>query len=362
MASIYQRTNKDGSKVWRAIVRFKGYPSVCNCFDRKQEAQDWANDIEREIKLGRYNFARNDQKKTVDDLIDRYIGDGTLEHHKAAKDTKRHLKYFKSVIGSYALTFIKPELLLNERKKLLEASPLRTPATINRYFSSLSGALRYGHKNLRWINENPCTCLIKLKENPVKRRILTEEEEVRLLKACRESKNPYLYPITLIAFTTGARKGEILNLTWDCINFDYKIATIKDSKNGQPRKIGLVDSVIKEIKLIKENCKHDTQLVFSSKSAFGKVDITKAWHAVLKESGIKNFVFHGLRHHFCSVGGGLGASGVQLRAQLGHASSRMTDHYSHLEANATRYIGESIEKRLLKENCQKQTQKIRENI
>ena len=46
MASIFQRRNKDGSKVWRAIVRIKGYPTVCDHFDRKQEAQDWANDID----------------------------------------------------------------------------------------------------------------------------------------------------------------------------------------------------------------------------------------------------------------------------------------------------------------------------
>jgi len=37
MASVYQRTNKDGSKVWRVVVRIKGYPTFAN-FDRKQEA------------------------------------------------------------------------------------------------------------------------------------------------------------------------------------------------------------------------------------------------------------------------------------------------------------------------------------
>lgn len=29
MASVYQRTNKDGSKVWRVVVRVKGHPTVC---------------------------------------------------------------------------------------------------------------------------------------------------------------------------------------------------------------------------------------------------------------------------------------------------------------------------------------------
>lgn len=49
MASIYKRKDKEGKvTVWRAVVRIKGYPTVCNHFDRKQEAEDWAADVERE--------------------------------------------------------------------------------------------------------------------------------------------------------------------------------------------------------------------------------------------------------------------------------------------------------------------------
>jgi hypothetical protein len=54
MASIYKRKDKEGKVTgWRAVVRIKGYPTVCNHFDRKQEAEDWAADVEREIKRGK---------------------------------------------------------------------------------------------------------------------------------------------------------------------------------------------------------------------------------------------------------------------------------------------------------------------
>jgi hypothetical protein len=49
MASIYKRDNPDGTKGWRAVVRIKGHPTVCNHFDRKQEADDWSADVERKI-------------------------------------------------------------------------------------------------------------------------------------------------------------------------------------------------------------------------------------------------------------------------------------------------------------------------
>lgn len=42
----------------------------------------------------------------------------------------------------------------------------------------------------------------------------------------------HLKPIITIAVNTGMRKGEILNLKWDDIDFDQKIITIRNSKSG----------------------------------------------------------------------------------------------------------------------------------
>jgi len=71
MASIYQRTNRNGSKVWRMVIRIKGYPTICEHFDRKQEAEDRASEIELQIK--RRKFTLNKAKdKTLNDLIALY--------------------------------------------------------------------------------------------------------------------------------------------------------------------------------------------------------------------------------------------------------------------------------------------------
>lgn len=113
--------------------------------------------------------------------------------------------------------------------------------------SSLSSILSYGFERLTWISENPALRLIKLKENPGRDRILSEDEVTRLLSASRQSKSPYLYCIILIALTTGARQGEILNLEWRDIDFPNKIACIKETKNGHPRSIALCEPVIEEL-------------------------------------------------------------------------------------------------------------------
>ncbi len=57
-----------------------------------------------------------------------------------------------------------------------------------------------------------------------------------------------------------------LSLTWDCIDFDKRLAHIKDSKNGKPRSIGLVDSVIKELKnYLNDSRPMQKPLVFAQK-------------------------------------------------------------------------------------------------
>lgn len=143
MASIYQRINKDGTKVWRAVIRKKGHPTTCEHFSRKQEAEDWANDTELQIKRGKHS-PNQAKKKTLENLIDAYIQDAVHGHHKAAKDTIRQLNHFRNALGDYALIYITPDLLLEERKKLSQKLSNRNiplnPATVNRHFATLSGA------------------------------------------------------------------------------------------------------------------------------------------------------------------------------------------------------------------------------
>jgi integrase len=242
MASIYKRKLKDGkSFVWRAVVRIKGYPTICETFERKQEAEDWANDTERRIKIGQFNFSAHNKHHTYADLLDRMGTDGVLSHHRSFNNCRSQFDYWKQRFGNYALVHITPELIAQERKVLIDSpisdGSIRSPATINRYTAVLSSTLGYAVKKLRWITENPCRTLLKLKESAGRDRILTDEELIRLLDACKQSKSPLLYPIVLFALTTGARRGEILGLEWRHIDLEKGIAFLAETKNGRPRSV-----------------------------------------------------------------------------------------------------------------------------
>src|SRR3990167_7634096 len=161
MASIFKRKLRgEKSFSWRTVVRIKGYPTICETFQRKQEAEDWAQETERRIKLGRFKFDQRKKQYTITELIHRFSRDGALEHLRSAKDTVRHLAYWKQRLGDYALVHITSELLGKERQHLIDTpsqkETKRSAATINRYISSLSSLLSYAVKHLHWMNENPC--------------------------------------------------------------------------------------------------------------------------------------------------------------------------------------------------------------
>jgi integrase len=349
MASVQKRVNKNGTFHWRVLIRLKGYPTVCNHFDRKKEADDWAQAVERQIKAGKYKFDRANHQRAFLELVERYKADGILDHLKSAKDVRRHLEYWKERLGAYALVYLHSDLLSKERSLLIETPTTkgskRDSATVNRYMASLSSCLSYGSKQLRWIDENPCFNLIKLKESKGRDRILNTEEAGRLLAACRESQNPYLYCIILMAITTGMRQGEILKLEWNHVDLEAHIAHIKETKKGRPRSVPLVLEIIEELKKL-YGCRNPVKpLVFASKTAFGKIDIKKAWQVAARKAGLSDVHFHDMRHTYSTEASKQGASTIELSTAMGHRTLQMLDRYTHMQAEMTRQYSEGIVKK-----------------
>lgn len=348
MASVYKR--KEGG--WRAVIRMKGYPTVCETFDRKQEADDWAKETERRIKLGGFNFSAHNKHHTYADLLHRMEGDGVFDHQRSFKNCRSQFDYWKQRLGAYSLIHITPELIVEERK-ILVGSPLpdgskRSPSTINRYTAVLSATFGYAVKKLRWIVENPCRTLSKLKESSGRDRILKNEEITRLLDACKQSKSSLLYPIVLFAITTGARRGEILKLEWRHVDLEKGIAFLTETKNGRPRSVALSDSVIAELKALYSLCNPTKLLVFASKTAFGQIDIKKGWMQAVQRAGLIDYHFHDLRHQFATLAAGQGASNVELATAMGHRTLSQLLRYSNLDAKNSKKFSDHISESILK--------------
>ncbi len=176
-------------------------------------------------------------------------------------------------------------------------------------------------------------------------RFLSQEEAKRLLNIIkRKYNNGNLYDIVLFALNTGLRKGEILKLNINDINFKHKFISILDTKSTKNRVLPLNDIVIN---LLKKRVKESENYFI-----FGRFE-SKKFSLAIKETefniGITDLrhkvVFHTLRHTFASWLVQDGFPLILVSELLGHSNINMTMRYAHLAPHQGKKAVFGIEKR-----------------
>jgi integrase len=352
---IEKRINKDGSFTYRARVRIKGHPSISESFNSLALAKKWKRNTESAIEQGRFQFSSLTKKHTLAELIDRYIESILPTKPKNARNVKQHLLWWRQELGYCLLSDIKPSHIAQKRDGLLSQNTFhkkpRSSTTVVRYIASLSHAFTVAIKEWEWMDENPIRKINKPKLPQGRIRFLDESEKNRLLEACKQSKSSCLYPIVVLALSTGMRKGEILTLTWDDIDFERRAILLHTTKNGERRLIPLTGLSLELLKNLKLS-KHD-ELVFPSPNNLNQpIDIRSAWESVLKKASLTNFKFHDLRHTTASYLAMNNASLLEIGALLGHKTVQMTKRYAHLSNDHIFHMVEKLNKALELPPCQ----------
>lgn len=205
------------------------------------------------------------------------------------------------------------------------------PATVNRYCAALAAVITWSMKR-RIAPQgyvHPCRTIERRPENNEKTRFLSDAERERLLEACKAATWPKLYLITLMALTTGARRGELLALRWQDIDLERSVAHCGRSKNGDLKVLPLVPAVVEALQPFVVD--KPTALVFASKRNPGQAfTFHSNWVDALKHAHIRNFRFHDLRHSCASILASSGATLLEIADVLGHRQLQMTKRYSHL--------------------------------
>lgn len=104
----------------------------------------------------------------------------------------------------------------------------RKIATVNRELAKLRRVLNIALRE-GWIKQNPFSTgetLISLADERPRERILTREEERRLLDACLVASRAHLRPLLIAAIDTGMRRSELLTLRWRDVDFDHGLLNI----------------------------------------------------------------------------------------------------------------------------------------
>jgi integrase len=334
MKGIDKRTHKDGTVSYRARVRIKGHPVLIQSFASKTLAMKWKRDTESAVEQGKYAYDKPGSKNTLAELIDRYIERVLPSKPKNARNVRQHLLWWKQELGHCLLSDIKPSLIAQKRDELLSGltckGKIRSSTTVVRYLASLSHAFAIAVKDWEWVQENPVMKISKPKISNSRARFLNENEKTKLIQACRESESKGLYPIVILALSTGMRRGEIMNLKWRDVDLVKGAILLQVTKNGERRYIPLFGKALDLLR-----AKHTTQaadsLIFPAPHSQSKpLDIRSAWNTALRNAGIANFRFHDLRHTAASYLAMNQASLLEIGTLLGHKTVQMTKRYAHL--------------------------------
>lgn len=382
MSYVKEILNKNGTISYKARVNYKGvfltktFPVKLNQKKTTYKlAENWCNEIEQKIDDGTYRKEEKRKNYTVAQAIDKYINDG---NPKKDEDTRRKyiasLEWFKKEIGSIPIKVLDRTDLKSCRNKLQQKHkevPIKNKAgmgkktdvlisnsCVNRYLAYFSTFLSYCVDEYEIIKFNPMIgAKLKLKENEPRKRWLKElEERQTLLNSCRQVDYE-LYLCVLMALTTGARKSEILNLTWKNTDLENKAIYFLNTKNGEDRTIPIPDVLYSELKAFQNQAKtkkvrrlKDDYLFMTPDGKKKTQLIDKLYPEIIRKWKYEKITFHGLRHTYISISSLLGTNQSITKKIVGHKFDSVTGGYTHADCESLREPMNHIAEYMIKGN------------
>ena len=213
----------------------------------------------------------------------------------------------------------------------------RAVATVNHYLKFLKAvfnrAIRLGH-----LAHNPVRAVKLYRENNARNRCLTPEEETRLLAALPEQLRPFV----TMALHTGMRRGELLALRWEDVDFATGTLRVRQDKAGDGRWV-VLNSVAREALLtVKREQKVLGPTVFCSPQGKFLQNWEREWRPALRAAQVPDFRFHDCRHTFASR---LAMASVDLytvQRAGGWKTPAMVQRYAHLSPDHMRAAVERL--------------------
>jgi integrase len=165
----------------------------------------------------------------------------------------------------------------------------------------------------------------------------------RALRAAEDRQDAAIY---LTAALSGLRRGELLALRWEDVDFEqssirvfegYSAKRAGKPKSRKSRTVPMVEEVSHALSDLKDHSSHTAKddLAFVSREGT-HVDgsaLRRRYIATLKAAGLRQLRFHDLRHTFGSLAINV-ASIVQVQAWMGHADIKTTMRYLHHKSRA----------------------------
>jgi integrase len=293
---------------------------------RRIERKEPTNAERREAKKKEESEAKN--RWTIERIFQEYIQN--RPKNKSRKiDIGRYENYIKPVFcdkePNDIISLDVDRLRLRLQKKL-------APQTVKHVLNLLTWIINYGKK--RDLCDGISFHIQKPTVHNEKIDSLNDEQLSSLMKTIEEYPNIQIKNFMKLILYTGMRRGEVLKLKWDDIDFDIGFITIRDPKGGPDQRIPLNDQARA---VLESHPVQDSPFVFPGRNGGQRVSVQVGVNKIKEKAGLpKDFrPLHGLRHVYASI---LASSGkvdmYTLQRLLTHKDSRMTMRYAHLRDEA----------------------------
>ena len=294
-------------------------------------------------------------KMKVSQWLDEWLASYTMNIKPATRSAyEEHIRvHIKPSLGDIPPKQLSTRDIQQLYTNLLKEREL-SPKTVRNIHGVLHRTLEQA-KLLGYIRVNPADAAVTPRVEKKQVETLDAEDIGKFLAAIRGTK--YEYPLFVAVFT-GLRQGELLGLTWDCVDFEHGMLLINKQhnrvkgdtefrfaslKNDKARVLTVADEVIDVLKLQKQRQKswaaalgngweNPDNLVFTTE--FGRYINNKILYQnfkrIAKKLGKPDLRFHDLRHTYAVNSLRAGDDIKTLQENLGHATASFTlSTYAH---------------------------------
>ena len=280
MAHIRKRNGK-----WIAEIRKKDFKKIQKTFLKKSNANNWVQEIEYQMDKKQYQDFSDSSKFTLGDLITKYRDEITINKKGVTQETYKLNFLLRNKVSKCRLLELQTKQIYDFKKEIMQN---RKASTINKYLHYIytiweTAKYEWG---MTLPARNPVSLVKREKVKTRIDRILTTQEYYNLINASKKSNLSNLADIIEFAYITAMRFGEITKLEVTDIDFQNKLAKLRDTKNGEDRIVPLTDRAI-------EIC-----LRYRFRNKLFDIKRDKFRHyfeQACSRASVKNFRFHDLR-------------------------------------------------------------------
>ena len=323
----------------------------------KAHAREIADDLASQYRQGGEQ-AVTSERMTFAELADfcekhyykaaEYRGERKIEGVRGLATVKGQIKILREYFGERRLRSITYADLRAFRAYRLQTKSERTDrelsiATVNRELSTLRRMFNVAVAE-SWIQRNPFSAgpaLISAADERKRERILTRDEEARLLDACSPIQRQHLRPLLIAALDTGMRRGELLKLRWTDVDLDGRTIHVKafNTKTATARDVPISQRLERELRRLWEvSPKQADGLVFGIRD-----NARMAFGSAREDAKLDDVRFHDLRHTAATRLARSGMSLAEVGRVLGHSQPTTTYRYVNADSVTLVRAAEAID-------------------